>query len=209
MPCAGAVDDRPGCPGPVGRDERGPREVTWECSSSEHEGAVLGPAHAQVETLVGLLVDEVVADPAVAESMAPQLVRPVGRVGAGVEDGLVVVGPRHAVGGSFDRLVQVCPRLEVAHLQGEALVAGGVDGVGEPVVSGAHGEVGDSRDTRAPRPGRSRPAGPARPGPLVPEFANRHRRRSAVPGGNGRVPAVALDRQAAMDGVVAALDGAV
>ena len=33
--------------------------------------------------------------------------------------------------------------LEVTYLQGEALVPGGVGGVGEPRVPGAHGQVGD------------------------------------------------------------------
>jgi len=136
------LDDAWGRLGPVGGDGMHlARDLGTQLE--EDEGAVLGPLHTEVEPLVRLLVHESVPGRGCTQSMAPELVRAVGGVGSCVEEGLVVVGPGHAVRGPLDLAGHIDPRLQVAHPKREPLVAGGVHPVCQTAVSRAHREVGD------------------------------------------------------------------
>ena len=163
----------------------------------DHVLAVLGPPHTEVESLVGLLQDQGVLVGVAADAVSPQLVGPIGRIGPRVEEGGVVVRPCHAVRRSLDGVGEVLAGPEVAHPQGEALVPGGVGGVGEPGVARAHGQVGDVEIGVA----------------LGEEvLVEEHLFVGAAPdvhdGRSGGVESGARDREAAMDDVPGALDGA-
>ena len=91
----------------------------------------------QLEPLVRLDQHPHVVRDGGADPVPPHLVRPVGLVVHGVEEprrvrapGAAVVAARHHVG-------EVGAGAQVAEPQGEHLVAGGVDGVGEQVLVGA------------------------------------------------------------------------
>ena len=71
----------------------------FRVQAHEHELLVLGPAHPEVEVVVGLFVDQDVPGGVTAHPVPPQLVRAHGFVDPHVEDRGVVVGPGHPVGG--------------------------------------------------------------------------------------------------------------
>ena len=105
--------------------------------------AVFGPAHAQVESFVGFLHDQHIGVGWSANLVSPQLVRAVGRIGPGVEDGAIVVRPRDAVRGRFDDVLEIFAVVEIAHPHREVLVARGVRGVDQSSMARTHGEIGD------------------------------------------------------------------
>ena len=165
----------------------------------EHVAPVLGARHAHVEALVGLLRHEDVVGGVVAHAVSPQLEGAVGGVGPGVEDGGVVVGPRHPVRRAVDGIVEVAPGVEGAHPEGEPLGAGGVGGVQEPAVAGAdrdvgHVQVGELAGERV----------------LVQEddLVGPRRRARRQERGRVRVTTRAVHGQAAVDGILGPLDGA-
>ncbi len=157
-----------------------------------------------MEALVRLLVHQYVLDRGGTQPVTPELVGAVGGVGPRIEDGGVVVGPGHAVGRPFDLTGHVPTGLEVAHPEGEALVSGRVHGVGEPGVSGTDRQIGDIEVGAVTGEfvlvEENLLVGPG------PEFGSGVVRLR--PGRDGRVASLPVDREPAVDGVVAALDGA-
>src|SRR5699024_12040335 len=89
-----------------------------------------GGANAGPEALIFLAVDQLILLDGGAESVAPDLVRAPGGVDLLVVD-RVAANPGRAVEDIRDRLPNLLTGGQVAEVHGEALVTGGVDGVGQ------------------------------------------------------------------------------
>ncbi len=157
----------------------------------QDEAVVPGPAHSEVEAVVGLLVDQDVVGRVRAHAVTPELVRTHGLVHPHVEDGGVVVGPGRSVRGVLDRLGGQGVGVEVHEVHGVALAAGRVCRIGQPPVVGTDGEVAQGEVG-------------------VPGGQEVLVQDDLLIGGDpaGRLGAGPVGRPPAVDGVVASLQGA-
>ena len=77
-----------------------------ECDDADYEAPVLCATDAEMEALVVLFGHQRVSRPRRCRDVAPELVRAVRFVHAGVEDGGVVVRPGRSVGDVFDLVLR-------------------------------------------------------------------------------------------------------
>ena len=95
-----------------------------------------GAVDVEVEPLVRLFVDEIVAVDRSAEHVTPDLPRSHRMVGTDVEHGRVVVRPRQPVVRVGDLVVEIHPLGEVVEPEHRALAAGDIRREGEAAMVG-------------------------------------------------------------------------
>ncbi len=112
---------------------------------------VPGSPDPEVEVVVRLLVDKRRLRWVGSHHVAPELKGSHGLVHPDEEDGGVVVGPSHAVGGVLERLGRLLAGLQVQEAHGEPLGPGRVGRVGEPTVVRADAQIAEGEVVMALR----------------------------------------------------------
>ena len=108
------------------------------------ETARLGDRDVEEESCVRLFVDEHVVRRIVAEPVAEDLARTVVVVEYGVEEGLMVRGPRESSCTPLDDIIETLPRFQILDPQGVELRTVLVDGPGEPPMVPSMAAVADA-----------------------------------------------------------------